>query len=133
MSRYTTPVLDIVYFIFTSTDKQLRTEQYENLIRIYYEHLSQHLTRLGSNPEKLFTFNDLLDQLKRFGRYGLVMATMLIPMVTTETKDIPNMDELSEQIHRGDTFDGTMIKEVNIAYKDRMSDVIRDTLSLGYY
>lgn len=97
-------------------------------------HLSQHLTRLGSNPEKVFTFNDLLDQFKKFGKYGLIMASMMIPFTTTDTKDIPNMDELSEQIHRGDPVDCFMgMKESNITYKSRMSDVIRDIMDLGYY
>lgn len=105
--------MDIVYFIFTSTDKQLRAEHYKNLIRIYYKHLSQHLTRLGSNPEKLFTFNDLLDQLKRFGHYGLLMSTMLMPMITAKAVLDP--------------------KELNIVYKNRMSDIIRDVVRLGYY
>lgn len=100
---------------------------------MYYKHLSEHLTRLGSNPEKLFKFSDLLDQLKRFGQYGLIMSTMLIPMVTTETKDIPDMNELSEQMQRGEAIDGFMGKQVNVAYKGRMSDVIRDCVRLGYY
>lgn len=134
MSRYTSPVLDLVYFIFTSTDKQLRTENYENLLRTYYKHMSEHLTRLGSNPETVFTFNDLLGQLRRFGQYGLIMSTMLIPMVTTETKDIPDMDEFSEKISRGEEIEGMMgVTEVSPAYKTRMSDVIRDIVRLGYY
>lgn len=127
-------MLDIVFFIFSATDKQLRAENYDNLIRIYYKHLSQHLTRLGSNPEKLFTFKDLLDQLKKFGQYGLISASMVLHLMTTKTEDNPDMDEIAERIKRGEIVDGYMgVKEANSAYKSRMSDVIRDVVRLGYY
>lgn len=133
LARFGSPALDVLYFLFTSTDKGLRTEHYDNLIRIYYKHLSAHLTRLGSNPDKIFTLNDLLDQLRKFGKFGLCMTAMVIPMISAESKDIPDLDKVAENLNEGTEFEGFDKNQKNMIYKTRMSDVIRDIIRLGYY
>lgn len=105
ISRYVSPVLDLVYFIFASTDKDFRDNHYHDLIRVYHDTLTKLLKRLGEDPEQLFSFEDLQKQLKKFGRFGLPMALMLVPMITTQTQDLPDMDklaELMEEFKKGD-------------------------------
>lgn len=96
--------------------------------------MSQHLLRLGSNPDKLFTYNDLLGQLKKFGQFGLITASMVLPLLTVAIENKPDMDEIAEKVKRGEAIDCYMdIRDSNTAYKSRMSDVIRDIVRLGYY
>lgn len=133
LSRFTSPALDVLYFLFTSTDKGLRSEHYNNLIRIYYKNLSEHLTRLGSNPDKIFTFNNLLGQLKKFGKFGICMPAMVLPMTSAESKDIPDLDKIADDMKDGKEFEGFDQNQNNTIYKTRMSDVIRDIIRLGYY
>lgn len=133
VSRYTSPALDVLYFLFTSTDKGLRWEHYDNFIRIYHKNLSEHLTRLGSNPDKIFTLNNLLGQLKKFGKFGICMTAMVIPMISAEGKDIPDLDKTAESLQDGKGFEGFDQNDNNLIYKSRMSAVIRDIIRLGYY
>lgn len=42
-SRHSSPVIDIVYFIFCCTTKTLRDAHYDNFLDTYYESLSEHI------------------------------------------------------------------------------------------
>lgn len=45
ISRYGSPVLDILYYIFCCTQKELRDQHYDNFLQIYHSSLSKHLER----------------------------------------------------------------------------------------
>lgn len=44
-SRYASPVTDIILFLLPCTRKSLRDKHYEELVKIYYESLSNYLRR----------------------------------------------------------------------------------------
>lgn len=44
-SRYSSPVIDLVLYLFCSTTKELRDKHYEDFLKIYHESLSDLLTR----------------------------------------------------------------------------------------
>lgn len=124
--------------MFSSTDRKLREEHYDKLIKIYHKSLSNTITKLGSDPEKLFSFNDLLGELKRYGRFGLVLAPILLQIITSEASDIPDMDEFAEQMaDNTKTMDDSMAVFANMGtvdkYNQRVRDVVKDGLLLNYY
>lgn len=45
MSRYSSPVLDILYHIFLNTTRELRRQNYNMYLNTYYDSLSNHLER----------------------------------------------------------------------------------------
>lgn len=45
ISRYSSPVLDIVHFIFSCTTKELRDAHYDDFLKNYHETLSTHIQR----------------------------------------------------------------------------------------
>lgn len=44
-SRYSSPIVDIAYFLFCCTTKELRDAHYDNFLRVYHESLSAHIRR----------------------------------------------------------------------------------------
>lgn len=110
--RYVSPALDILYGILPSTDKLLRHEEYENLIKLYHSSLSRTVKLLGSNPEELFTLEDLRNELKRCGNYALVMAPVLLEAY--HQNPISVTEDWSE-------------------YDRRINDLITDIVDFGYY
>lgn len=44
-TRYSTPVIDLVLYLFCSTTKELRDEYYDEFLKIYYDSLSDLLKR----------------------------------------------------------------------------------------
>lgn len=91
---------------------------------------------MGSDPNKLFTFDDLQDQFKKFGRYALIIAPMLLHILTTKPDDIPDLDNLAEDFKDKPLEEG-MKAWMDIApldkYNARVRDVVQDILRLGYY
>lgn len=45
ISRHSSPIVDIVLFMFSCTTKQLRDYHYNAFLKEYYEHLSAHIRR----------------------------------------------------------------------------------------
>lgn len=131
ITQWCSPAMDLSHYIFSSTEKELRDEHYDDLLRVYYESLSVLLRRLGSDSEKLFKFSDLQDQLRKFGRYGLIMSPMVIMISMAKPEDIPDMDQIAEDQQNEDNYDG-MKKTDDLGYKKRMADVIRDFFTYGF-
>lgn len=134
--RYASPVLDLMYFIFTASTKAFRDQHYEDLLNLYHDTLSDFLRRLGSDPEKLFPRSALDDQLARFGRFGLLMAAMLLPIITTKKEDIPDLDGMAEKLENGvdvsseiNNFKSEGTQDI---YREKMAGCCRDMVRLGY-
>jgi hypothetical protein len=59
LARYGSPVLDIMFFIYSCTTQDLREQYFDDLLKTYHDNLSQIVKDLGSNPEYLFPFSAL--------------------------------------------------------------------------
>lgn len=92
-----------------------------------------NVSRLGSNPEKLFPYKLMLEHFDRFAKFGLILAMMLIPMLTYKGIGV-NLDESAENFQKGDQFDENIfITEHSIGeYHKRIHDVVVDMVRLGY-
>lgn len=96
---------------------------------------------MGSNPSELFP-REVLDQhLHRYGKFGLTMAIMVLPIFTSKSDDIPDMDAMAEKmqsaIDNGTQLDESEInftssKTVNV-YNERMLGVFQDMYDLKYF
>lgn len=136
ISRYSSPVLDLVYFLFSSTDKSLRDAHYTEILQLYHKSLSTNLTKLGSDASKLFSYEDLQDQLKKFGCYALIIAPMLLNIITAKPDDIPDLDALAEEFKDKSIEDGmkAFMNDASVdKFNARVRDVVQDILRLGYY
>ncbi|EAT35124.1 AAEL012683-PA [Aedes aegypti] len=132
--RYVSPALDLLYFIFGCTDEAFRRQHYDEMIRIYYDSLKQLLEKLGGDPSRQFPYTALLRQLKACGKFGILMAVFMVPMLCTENQDLPDMDEAAEKYKESQEFDTSFIANVKSEdkYKSRMAAVIRDVIRYGY-
>lgn len=128
--QYCSPVTDLSYYLYSSTEQSLRTDHFEDILHDYHDSLAVLLQRLGGNAEKQFSYGDLHSQLETFGIYGIIMAPILVQVVTVKAEDMPNMDDFSEEEFKDFDF---MEKCVPDAYKIRVRDVIRDFVGRGYF
>ncbi|KXJ79322.1 hypothetical protein RP20_CCG001259 [Aedes albopictus] len=136
IARYASPVLDLMYFLFTASTKRLRDQHYETFLNVYHQSLSDFLRRLGSDPEKLFPRTALDEQLRQFGRFGLLMAVMLLPIITTKSEDVPDLEEMAEKMESGADLAGDMDKfrseSTEDIYKEKIVGCCQDMVRLGY-
>lgn len=134
--RYASPALDLMYFIFTASTSAFRDQHYSDLLNLYHGTLSDFLRQLGSDPEALFPRKALDDQLARFGRFGLLMATMLLPIITTKGEDVPDMDAMAEKLENGADISAEIhnfkSEGTQDIYREKMAGCCRDMVRLGY-
>lgn len=90
---------------------------------------------MGSDPEKLFPYDVMLDQFRKFGKFGMVMATMLLPMLTSEEGQTPDLDELAEQLQDERKMDVNVFISDNsrVEFNKRLHDVVEDMVRLNYF
>ncbi|XP_055907481.1 uncharacterized protein LOC129942526 [Eupeodes corollae] len=99
MSRYASPVLDIVHYLFACTEKALRDEHFDEFMDTYHRTLSDHLRLFNLDPEIIFPRSVFDSQLKTYGPYGFCMAIFSVPFFICDSSDLPDLDEVSEAIH----------------------------------
>ncbi|XP_056648170.1 uncharacterized protein LOC130452767 isoform X2 [Diorhabda sublineata] len=129
LSRCTSPAIDISYFIFSCTDKKLRAHHYEDLLNAYHSSLLSFLKQLGCDLD-IFSKEKLLDNMKRFSKYGLMMCLITIPLAAAEMDEIPDWTNDMNEEERTKMFSQERKSEKYIINK--LIDVVRDFDKLEY-
>ncbi|KAH8302249.1 hypothetical protein KR044_004353 [Drosophila immigrans] len=116
--RRSSPVFDILHFIYTSTRRQLRDVHTDTLLAAYTEALHKELAhQLRQTPAaqqlkelcETFSLQRLSEEYVRHVHYGLAISMWILPAVTFDANNIPDLDEISEQNLNG--------KEINCTQK----------------
>lgn len=85
---------------------------------------------MGSDPKKLFTFDDLEDQFRQFGKYGLIFAPILVAVMVSDSKDIIDMDSIKQDTKANGLV--MLNEKTKILLKERMSSVIQLAIKSGW-
>ncbi|XP_030372303.1 uncharacterized protein LOC115622497 [Scaptodrosophila lebanonensis] len=103
--RRTSPVFDILHFIYTSTRRQLRDVHTDTLLAAYAENLARELdqqlrhtsaSHQLNNLHETFSLQRLSAEYVRHVHYGLAICMWILPAVTFDPDNIPNLDVISE-------------------------------------
>lgn len=124
MGYYGSITIDLILNIFTSTDSQTRKNHYERLLKTYYSALSATVQKLGSDANKLFTFDDLQAQAKKYGQIILIRTVSLTQLIVANPKDVEDMDKYTEKVSRGEEVH--LMKEYDDETQQRFSTIIND-------
>lgn len=134
LARYGAPVLDVLYNIFSSTDKAFRMQHYDKLLKSYYDSLSDTIKKLGSDPMKLYTFEQFHMQMQQFGEFSLLFGPLIIQTKMSSPNNVENMDVYAEHLENGNETD--LFKEFDektqIAYSKLINDLVDDLVGYGY-
>lgn len=90
--------------------------------------------RLGSDPQKLFPIAMMHEHLRKCARYGFILATVILPILTTEKEFTLDFDVLGECAENGTLEPGNMLvseRSQKKMYK-RLRDIVDDMMRLGY-
>lgn len=84
--------------------------------------------------EKLYPYSVMLEQFEKFGKYGAYIAAMLLPMLTGEPSDAPDLDEIAADYKEGKLPEqGSLpLGDANERYVIRLKGVFQDMVRLGY-
>ncbi|XP_073838593.1 uncharacterized protein [Musca autumnalis] len=98
LSRYASPVVDLMHYLCTSTDRDLRKKHFKELLDIYYETLTAHIEYYGLQMEQIYPREIFLQHLKEFGIFGFCIASFSIPFFIANSNELPDLDEASTAI-----------------------------------
>lgn len=131
MIRCVSPAMDLLYSLCTSTDKELRSVEYDNLFHEYYKELSLNLRKMGSDPDTIYPFAQLQNDLKLCGNFPLLIAPALLSVCLSSSDEAVDLNELSNQ------KETSLVKELNSENKNvfekRITDLIEDFYELNYF
>jgi thiamine kinase-like enzyme len=95
LSRLASPVYDLSYFLFTCLSED-DIPNFDEIVNVYYESLSEFLRKLGSDPDKMFPFEELQKQWKRFSLFGLTMLSSVIKVCLSDKDEVNDLAEVAE-------------------------------------
>lgn len=98
LSRYSSPVVDLMHYLCTSTDRDLRKQHFKELLDIYYQTLREHLEYYQLDVGVVYPKEIFLQHLKEIGIFGLCMAAFSIPFFISNSNELPDMDEVATAI-----------------------------------
>jgi hypothetical protein len=92
MGHWTTPAIDLQYFLYTSTSEDL-LDKHEVLVEEYYKYLSETLSVLGYqglHPP----LQQIKQQLERRGTYTVMICCTILPIFLVDRNNIPDMTKV---------------------------------------
>lgn len=125
--------MDLLYNLFTSTDKKTRETEFGNLIRTYHEQLSENVRKLGSDPDVLFPFETLKNELKSCGNFAVCVVPMLIQICLVDAKDVVDLNEAMYEGNEKLDFIQGFSESAQILYDERINDLLEDFTKFGYF
>ncbi|XP_052741899.1 uncharacterized protein LOC112056622 [Bicyclus anynana] len=116
---YASPIIDILYFIYTGTDGQLREAHMNELKDLYHTELTKFLQYFALNVNDIYPrevyekdFQDSLD-------FGLMAALYVSPVIFTEEDVYPDFGK-----------DDWSFK-INKRHKERITQIVEEYLECG--
>lgn len=132
LARYSSPALDISFFLYSCTTQELREAHYGDLLQAYHQSLSEMLTDLGSDPDELFSYAELQKELHEFARFGCGMGIESIPFSLLDESEVSDLDQI--QGEEAVPIDQVWLLK-NIKTQDgrrRLADMFKHADSCGY-
>jgi hypothetical protein len=103
LTRYSTPVLDLQYFMYSSANEQVHSEHTEHLLQLYHTELLDTLRALGCDRH-LYTLEQLKKEYEDRSLFGLITACTVLSVVLADPAEAFDMDGLKEDISQMDSI-----------------------------
>ncbi|XP_053614391.1 uncharacterized protein LOC128677513 [Plodia interpunctella] len=114
------PVIDLIYFVFLSTDEEFRAQYWDQLLVHYYEQLALALRSFDMDPKDVYPKEEFDEDMKEMLPYALLVGVMILPVITVEAENAPQMGEAAE-------LDDFHIKP-NEMYASRFRGLVNDLI-----
>lgn len=94
LARCSSPILDLSFCIYSCTDKKLRDESFDDLLKIYHNELANTITLLGSDPQKLYSWDTFMKEVKEYFMFGMVFSMEAIPFCLLDESQAFDLDTI---------------------------------------
>ncbi|XP_014214807.1 uncharacterized protein LOC106643981 [Copidosoma floridanum] len=98
LARCCSPVLDIVFFIYSCTDKTMRDQHYEDLLKNYYDELIMSMKLLDiPDAESVYPWDLFRKEVKEQSVYGLTFSLEAVPFTMMPEEEAFDLDQIKEK------------------------------------
>jgi hypothetical protein len=108
LTRYSTPVLDLQYFIHSSSSEQVRPEYTEHLLQVYHTELRDTFKTLGCDHH-IYTFEQMKKEYEDRSFFGLITACTVLAIVLVDPADTFDLENTVED---GDNLDSKSLEKM---------------------
>lgn len=119
-SRLASPILDLSYYLYSCADKEV-LQNFDFLLHAYYSSLSEFIEQFGISSEEVITLQELKAQWKTYGKFGLVMCTIIVKIAFCESDEVVDLTEAAKDGGLETAFDFKL--KNNDIFEQRMRDV----------
>ncbi|XP_018375709.1 PREDICTED: uncharacterized protein LOC108769302 [Trachymyrmex cornetzi] len=127
---YTTPVLDLIYFLNTSPSLDIMENKKNILLNEYFDTLSVTMKQLNCKTQPL-TMEELKVTIKRKASYEMIVFFVILPFLLCSKAEAKDLDELSSDGNPGvksENFRKLMIKRLPLYDEWGLLDLLTYTL-----
>jgi hypothetical protein len=122
LSKLASPIHDLSYFLFACISEE-DLKDLDAVLQTYYESFSNHLIKMGSDPEELYPLNQFLIEWKKYSNYGILFASLIAKMLSLNKDDLPDLAKIAEKgKHLIDAFN--MNVKDKTKFKNRMKTIV---------
>ncbi|XP_053660967.1 uncharacterized protein LOC128709957 [Anopheles marshallii] len=121
LSFWSSPAHDLLYFILTSVNGDLKLSQMNYMIQYYHEHLVDSFNFLGYNG-KVPLLKELHSDITTHHLFGLMISLSILPACVMEKTDDASMDLMLDQGDAGVAFKLKMYN--NPVYVKQMGQIL---------
>ncbi|XP_026316199.1 uncharacterized protein LOC113227478 [Hyposmocoma kahamanoa] len=97
LTRCASPILDISFAIYACTTQDMRLKHYDGLLKYYHEVLAKQVKEMGSDPDKLYSLDMFMDEIKKYSYFGLMHSLESTPFIILDPEDAFNMEMEGDQ------------------------------------
>jgi Ecdysteroid kinase-like family len=137
MARCSLPVLDLLYFFYTSTTQKLRRDHMLNLLEYYMSEVRSAFAARGVvDPGKFFytSLNEMHQEMKQKKSFGFVMACIVIPAVVADISEMPgDMDQMAEDIFKNMEASPFAKMYSGPLFCSRIKELVEDFDDMGFF
>ncbi|CAH0715517.1 unnamed protein product, partial [Brenthis ino] len=127
--RYASPVTDLSYYVYMSTDQEFLSKYYQQLVNIYYGTLSAVLRQCNLDVANIYPRNILEKHLREYSVLGLLEALISMKIITAQSEEALKMTEMKYQKSEDSLQYET---ENHLLYVERVNGVVNDFFERGY-
>lgn len=121
MTRFGSGPTELMYFLFCYTEKTLRDEYQEELLKIYYETLREMMKKFGLDVDLVYPLTRFEEEVKAAGKFAFAMASFAGPINCKYPEKLFNDKQ------------ATLTDDEKLAvslYNRRMRDVVSDLIGM---
>ncbi|KAJ8926033.1 hypothetical protein NQ315_009888 [Exocentrus adspersus] len=96
MSKVGSPCCDLSYCLYSGASKEV-LQDFHHYLQVYHDSLSRTLRAFGCDPDRLYPFQELKNDWKKYCKLGMLMGLSVWKLKYTDQSQIRDLTDIAEE------------------------------------